>query len=284
MSVHIPYRIHRQTVYEHLVVKVWTRAGTRIADKRNGLAALDPLMGGDVILVIGGTGVAKTALAQNIVLQVCLPSPTLFFEVELTEEKMFRRFIQVRTGQTRDEVMEMYRQKAGPGRPMLEREFRNLHICPLSKLDTAKIEEVIRQSALKIGAAPTNVVIDYAQLIKSEGKSRYERASNVAEDLKVIAKACDVRMFVLSQIGRPAKEDEKSNAKGVGLHDAKDSGSLENSSALALGIWRDAHDPTLLTLRVLKATEGGAGMIVKCDFDGTNLRITQRDDPPSTED
>ena len=248
------------------------------------LAVLDPLMGGDVVLIIGGTGVAKTALAQNIVMNVCLPSSTLFFEIELTLEKMFRRFVQIRQGMTRQDVMEMYRQKAGPGKMILEKEFANLVICPQSKLSTSDIERIINQSALKIGEAPKNVVIDYAQLIKSEGNSRYERASNVAEELKVIAKACDVRMFLLSQVGRPPKEDSKEAARGVGLYDAKESGSLENSCALALGIWRDPRDQTLLNLRVLKATEGGAGLVMQCHFDGATMQISQREEQASTND
>ena len=90
-------------------------------------------------------------------------------------------------------------------------------------------------------------------------------------------------MFVLSQVSRPPKDDKEA-ARGVGLHDAKDSGSLENSSALAFGIWRDPHDATLLNLRVLKATEGGAGLLLKCNFNGSNLQITERADEPSVED
>ena len=247
------------------------------------LSRLDPLIAGDLVLVIAGTGVGKTALAQNFVL-ACAPLPTLFFEIELTSEKMFKRFVSIKTGNTKREVVEMYRQKIGIGKAVLDYEFKNLFVCPQSKLTTKDIESIIRQSALKIGEPPKIVIVDYVQLIKAEGKSRYERASNVAEELKVIAKSCGVILIALSQIGRPEKTDDKAAARGVGLHDAKDSGSLENSCALAIGVWRDPHDATLLTMRVLKATEGGAGMIVKCDFDGANMRITERVETPDTED
>ena len=242
------------------------------------LGRLDPLIAGDLVLVIGGTGVGKTALAQNFCF-AALPLTTLFFEIELTREKMFKRFVSIKTGATKKEVTAMYAEKKPLGKAVLDREFKNLFICPQSRLSTKDIERITIQSALKIGAPPKVVIVDYAQLVEGKGSSRYERASSVAEDLKIIAKSCGVILIILSQIGRPDK-DEKAKARGVGLYDAKESGSLENSCALALGVWRDSQDASLLTMRVLKATEGGAGIIVKCNFDGSNMQISERMENP----
>lgn len=245
------------------------------------LGRLDPLIAGDLVLLMADTGVGKTSLAQNLVMR-CLPRPTVFFEIELTREKMFRRFLAIKTGKTKKEILEMYRAGRRYGGDELRRDFHNLFICPESEVTVERIDKIVEQSALKLGCPPKVVVIDYAQLVGSMGKTRYERASHVAEALKVIAKKRRVVMVVLSQVGRPDKSD-KEKVRGVGLHDAKDSGSLENSSSLAIGAWRDPQDASLLYFRVVKATEGGAGLLVKCNFEVTTGLITERAELPSGE-
>jgi replicative DNA helicase len=93
--------------------------------------------------------------------------------------------------------------------------------------------------------------------------------SDVAEGLKVLAKATRTIIIIASQVAR--KEGDE-----IGLHDAKDSGSLENSAQLVLGIWRDEQDAQLLNVRVLKSTKGGAGLLVACNYDGAKSLITER--------
>jgi replicative DNA helicase len=101
------------------------------------------------------------------------------------------------------------------------------------------------------------VMVDYVQLIRGAGKSRYENMSMVAEELKVIAKATNTILIIASQIAR--KEEGE-----IGLHDAKDSGSIENSCGLILGAWRDSEDKNRMMLKVLKNTKGQSGRIIPC--------------------
>ena len=117
--------------------------------------------------------------------------------------------------------------------------------------------------------APVLVLIDYVQLIQGAG-NRYEKTSNIAEGLKVVAKTTGVIMVIASQVARRDGDEE------IGLHSGKDSGALENSAGLVIGAWRDDEDATLMTLKVLKSTKGGSGLIIPCNFNGSKMTITER--------
>jgi replicative DNA helicase len=120
------------------------------------------------------------------------------------------------------------------------------------------------------------VIVDYMQLLRGNGKTRYERYSNEAEEAKVAAKETDSIWVVLSQVGRP---DGAAETYEPGLHDAKESGSIENSAGLVLGISRcdDTHGEAL-KVRVLKSTKGGAGTTVVANWNVQTLKITERYD------
>lgn len=48
------------------------------------------------------------------------------------------------------------------------------------------------------------------------------------------------------------------------LTDAKESGSIENSSGLVIGAWRDGDNSERLWLRIMKNTKGRAGRTIPC--------------------
>jgi replicative DNA helicase len=115
--------------------------------------------------------------------------------------------------------------------------------------------------------------VDYIGLVRSiNSKSRYEAVSNAAEEMKVIAKRTETIIIMASQIGRP---DKKSEGKPVGLHDARDSGALENSSGLVIACERPSRERLLL--RVLKDTKGRNGDTIELDFNAAQMSITPRD-------
>lgn len=152
----------------------------------------------------------------------------------------------------------------------------HIWVCPEGGLTVDEMEDYAIRSELKLGEKPKIIMIDYIQLAKSlRAKGRYERISDVAEGLKTLAKKTKTIVVVVSQISRP--EDEKN--KEVNVHDAKDSGSIENSAGLVLGVWRDvATDPSgnTMKLKVLKSTKGGGGLVIDCLVDGARMLITEK--------
>jgi replicative DNA helicase len=222
-------------------------------------------------LIQGDTGIGKTNILQSIA-ESFQNVYTLMFEMELPKEDMFERFCASRLGVKASEIETEYRDHGANGPEVIAKMFPKLFICPESKLSIERIEAIVLKSELKMGCKPMIVLVDYAQLITGKGQSRYERASSVAEGLKVLAKETNTVVFVTSQIDRGSARDGEN-----GLHSAKDSGSLESSAGLVLGIDRNFEDTNLMQIKVLKATKGGAGLVIDCDFDGARSKITERE-------
>jgi len=222
-----------------------------------------PLVPGELVVVISGTGVGKTAMLQNIADKL-KPLNILTFEMELPVELMFERTAAIASGITCKEIDERYRAKRKINYP----DSGHIFVCPQARLTTENIKDLIIKSELKIGARPDIVMVDYLQLISGAG-TRYERFSTIAEDLKIMAKETNTLIIVSSQIGR--KDDEE-----VFLQDGKETGSIENSAGMVLGAWRKSDDKSIMYIRVLKCTKGGEGLLIPCDFRGSTLQIQER--------
>lgn len=228
-----------------------------------------PLVPGEVMLLLGDTGGFKTGLMSNILL-AALPLPTLLFELELPAELMFERLVAARMKLRCTEVEDAYRRGEEMAREMLDHEFPNFQVCTESGLTLDDVDNYIARSELKLGEPPKVVAIDYVQIMRGKGNRR-ERISDIAEGLKVIAKSRRVIIILLSQVARPEEGESE-----IGLHDAKESSSLESSAGLVIGIWRDDNDKTLLHLKVLKNTKGTGGWSMELNLDGERMLVTER--------
>lgn len=241
-----------------------------------GLREIRPLVPGELAAILAATGCGKTLLLQNIAVNTRLP--TLLFEVELPSSLNFERFVAMATDNSGSEVEEIYKGKKTANWRMCGN-LNHIFCVHRSKVTTEDIQRIIETTSLKTGIRPVMVLIDYIQLIQAKGESRYERVSGVAEQLKVVAKETKTIIVMASQIGRGAT----GVSKEVTLTDAKESGSIENSSGLVLGAWRDGDDQDRIWLRILKNTKGKAGRTIPCRLK-ESLRIVQEADEPEQQD
>lgn len=228
---------------------------------------IKPMVAGEVLLFLADTGVGKTACVQQL-LRAAFPLQALLFELELPMNLLFERFVQMEIGCYSRDVQEEYREQVVP----LWKKYKNLQhiaVCPESGLTTEQIESYIVRSELKLGKRPVVVAVDYVGLINGRGsRSRYEAVSQSAEELKVIAKRTGTIVITSSQIARPGKKESLE----IGLHDAKDSGSLENSAGIVIGAWRPERER--IFFKILKNTSGVAGEVIEAKFDGAKMQIT----------
>ena len=231
--------------------------------------SIRPLICGELVFIIGNTGTGKTALLSEIA-RAARPLPTLLFELELPPELLFERTLAAGFKMRCTDVEAAYKtgESLGEG---LDTKFKNYFVCTEGRLTLRNLEGYIVRSELRIGQKPKLVLVDYIQLVQSEGVNRREKTSDIAEGLKDLAKATKTIIIVTSQIRRPDDEDPE-----VGLHDGKESGSIESSCGLLIGAWRDQKDKTLLHLKVLKSTKGGGGTHIGCNFDGERMIISER--------
>jgi 5S rRNA maturation endonuclease (ribonuclease M5) len=243
-----------------------TRAQSRKIDFGLWLPSLGanvrPLVPGDLCTVIADTGVGKTAIAQNLALSQ-RPRTVLFFEIELDATQMAERY----TANTNSIDCYRVEDAVKHGVAYDTSAWSHIYTCTLSHITVEAIENMVRRSSLKTGSHPDLVCIDYIGLISGPESKRYERMSRVAEGLKVLAKACDTVVLVTSQVHRGEDSDK------VGLHSAKDSGSIENSSQLVLGAWRPEKDR--MVIKVLKQTKGMTGYETNAHYVGAQMRIEE---------
>lgn len=224
-----------------------------------------PLVAGEFCVILADTGAGKTAVLQNIAMKAT-PLNVLFFEIELPGSLMFERFISLQEKRSGADVENDYRFGAGYE---IKKDLAHIHVCTKSQLDVHQIEKLIDQSSKKIGARPSMVMLDYIGLVGGKGNSRYERMSYIAEQLKIIAKATNTIIISACQIHR--KSDDGTGE--IYLHDAKDSGSIENSSGMVLGVWRDGDSGEYLKVKICKNTKGKPGAVLTVNFNGENLKI-----------
>lgn len=223
------------------------------------------LVPGEVVTILAETGVGKTAALSNLAHSINLP--TLFFEMELPESLMCERFIGMDSKMNGSSVEKTFKQ----GGDITSKNLSHIFVCPLSKLDPELIEELIVKAELRMGQKPAVVMIDYMGLIADKGSSRYEKMSMIAEKIKIIAKNTNTIIVCASQVRRKSEKE----ATDVHLNDGKDSGSIENSSGLVLGMWRDTNDAEKMFVRILKNTKGKSGATIPCYFYGETLTISE---------
>ena len=232
-----------------------------------------PLVPGEFALFVADTKIGKTAILQNL----CYKArrlKTLFFQMELPKELLFERFVAMHGKMKCGLVEKTYEDGEELGRDCLEKSFPNIIICPEARLKPERLEQLILKSELMLGEKPKLVLVDYVQLMKGSGGSRYEQATHVGESMKEIAKVTNTIVVACSQVARPAGHDHSYKPT---LHSAKDSGSFESSAGLVIGVSRGGQDDqTLMEMNVLACTKGGAGTQVFCNFDGATMTINER--------
>ena len=225
---------------------------------------------GEIVTILAATGVGKTAVLQNLA-RAARPLPTLLFEMELPGSLTFERFCAMSQQVNCYNVEETY-SKGGIHDWRQAGTINHIWTCTKSKISPEEVEKFIVKAELKMGIRPALVLIDYIQLIGGKGMKRYDVVSDAAEDLKRIAKDTKTVIVIASQLKRKTDGEIE-----VGLNDAKESGSIENSSGLVLGVWRP--DPETLHMRILKNTKGQSqrqGEHIVCDFNGATMTITER--------
>jgi len=228
-----------------------------------------PLMPGELCFIMAEPGVGKSMVLQQLAL--LYNHPALFFEMELPKVLMFERFMQSIHTLKGDQVFNTYQ----TGGALNVHPLRMVRVCDATRLNRDQMLRLIdkwRKTDDPHSPAPLDsglVIVDYIGLMASAGKSRYERVSVAAEDLKTLAKEANVVVLAATQMHR---NNESGADYEPGLHDAKDSSSIEDAADLFLAMWKSSDDRKRGFVKIVKNRKGTSGKIVSCIVEGEYMR------------
>ena len=123
------------------------------------------------------------------------------------------------------------------------------------------------------------IIIDYLQLLKSDGKrgaNRYAEVGDISRGIKAIAMDYDIPVIILSQLNRVSelKTDKEPTAA-----DFRESGDIEQDVSVALLLWSPDKDDD--TKRVLKIELNRQGKRCREElyFDGAHMKFYETEQP-----
>lgn len=173
---------------------------------------------GDYIIIGGKPSSGKTALTLQMMLNMAKTERVIYFSLETSKEKIIDRLIchyaKAPIGEIKenriadwDSVMASYDT------------FKNLdfEIVEAAGWSVGQVEAYAIQREAKI------IFIDYLSILRSPGKSLYERVTNISMDLRTMAQRNKTAVFALSQLRR-------NDNKEPSLEDLRESGQIEQDA------------------------------------------------------
>jgi replicative DNA helicase len=216
-------------------------SGGKVDGVLSGLENIDAITKGfkpaDLIILAARPSMGKTTLAMNIAENVSYLSEdnkkSLVFSLEMPAKQLMKktisRFGSLSTSKMDDGscvASDTDTAKLDHGMQTVLRRKNNMYIDDKGGQHISQIQSRAKRLFMKHGGFDL-IVIDYLQLISSEGENQNIRIGNVSAGLKILAKDLGVPILVLSQLnrditGRPT------------LRNLRDSGSLEQDADVVI--------------------------------------------------
>ena len=219
----------------------------KITGVTTGFTMLDDITFGlqksDLIILAARPAMGKTAFTLNVAQNAAVKggASVLIFSLEMSKEQLGQRLLAM------EAKVEMEKLKKG----MLSATDWEEIMVAADRLSKAKIsiddtpdlsvfEIKNKCRRLKAEQGLDLVVIDYLQLMKSEGRadSRQQEISNLSRYLKLLAREMDCPVIVLSQLSRAP--EQRPNHRPV-LSDLRESGSIEQDADIVIFLYRDDY-------------------------------------------
>jgi len=178
---------------------------------------------GELAMIIGDTKLGKTAFVQNIVCK--LPKmKTLYLSLEVSQNLIYRRFVQIAHGMTKDEVLAHYSKNDNALSTAID------HIqCITISPDLDEMRKTIAS------VMPRIVVVDTVDGISVEDK-RNDKIEQIAIGLKEIAQQLNVIIIGVHHISKHSILDPMGKTKALTVHAGKGSSAIEQKADKIIGI------------------------------------------------
>ena len=230
------------------------------------LSAITKIRTHDTIVIAADTGAGKSSLSLNILHGLQDRYPSLYINLEMDTATVLQRLVSIHTGLNLD-VVEGYKHDENT------RNQVNAAIYEIAALRETQILEDIYdikqieahiQAATKGRTEPTIVFIDTGLLVTLPNKSasRYERFTQISEELRRISRLNNIIMFVLLQQNREGKKEDQKAPTNSSL---KESGSWENDATKIMFLWNNPQTKCK-ELVITKNRNGKSSVSIPLDY------------------
>lgn len=217
---------------------------------RTGIGALDAIFSGlfpgELVLLGGRPSMGKTSAALNIALNVARQGHgVVIASYEMTPESMAMRALSEGTAEAGN-AMAYSDMRRGDVADMaaLRDAARGVGELPITFLprafsETGALFAGAKQARRILGQENMRLlIVDYVQLMRAAGRSRYEQITEISQALKSLAGQLGVPVLALSQLSRQV---ESRDDKRPRLDDLRESGQLEQDADAVLFCYRDEY-------------------------------------------
>ncbi len=204
---------------------------------RTGLGPLDQIIKGlapgDLMLLAGATSMGKTALALEVASNCAYRGDgVVFVSLEMTRDQLANRMISTKARipytKTRDAHSMTEDEMCKWVESSMDVSKGDMRIVPKHIRDVPGIYAAAKRSGLDFRTGkPSLVVVDYAQLVRGQGKGRYEQMTDVSISLKHLGGLLECPVMALVQLSRDigTRDDKRPQ-----LFDIKETGQFENDA------------------------------------------------------
>lgn len=235
---------------------------------------------GEFWIVASYTGEGKSIFAMQIIVEnVRRQVPVLLFTPEMSRRQVLARMIpQLTNGVVKGRHLRDPRHMMPLQLAEFERTQAVIDEWPMWVNDSASVDvatlyansmAMVKQHKVRL------IVVDYLQLVKGRGESRYDKVSDVSNCLRELAKHGEVPVLAVSQIARPENREKRTPR----IFDLKESGSIEQDAHVILLPYRPQEKDGRYTgedvILIGKQREGPTGSI-KVQFDPITLTFQPR--------
>jgi replicative DNA helicase len=238
-----------------------------------GFKKLDEVTSGlqksDLVILAARPSMGKTAFALNVAQNAAVKGKgtVLIFSLEMSKEQLGQRLLAMEAKVDMENIKKGKIERTDWDRIMIAADTlsgANINIDDSPALSVFEIKNKCRR--LKAEKGLDLVVIDYLQLMRSEGRaeSRQQEISNLSRYLKLLAREMDCPVIVLSQLSRAP--EQRRNHRPV-LSDLRESGSIEQDADIVMFLYRDdyyneeSEKPGICEVNLAKHRSGPTGTL-----------------------
>lgn len=198
---------------------------------------------GEVVTILGDTGLGKSALAQNICVDT--KKRILYLNFEVGETLMYRRFLQIAHVKTKEAIIEHYLQEA-PGN--LAGPISHINMVS-TRVTLHDFEQLIATGSYEI------VIVDTLECFITPGITDITpKTEHIAHELKRMIQKYGCVFIDIHHVSKGGIQNSDGSKKRLNSHSGKGSGAIEQQSDIVIAFEGEADKP-LRSIRSTKARD-----------------------------